>query len=168
MKIYLDCIGCRLNQAEIERYARQFRAAGHSLVGSPELANLAVINTCTVTSSADSDSRKSIRRAAIAGVDKVVVTGCWATMHPEQAQALPGVDSIVQNYEKDKLVELVIGDNSHSFDLEHIQREMIPGKRSRTRAFIKAQDGCDNKCTFCITTIARGSQLSRTIDELIP
>lgn len=168
MKIYLDCIGCRLNQAEIERYARQFRAAGHSLVGSPELANLAVINTCTVTSSADSDSRKSIRRAAIAGVDKVVVTGCWATMHPEQAQALPGVDSIVQNYEKDKLVELVIGDNSHSFDLEHIQREMIPGKRSRTRAFIKAQDGCDNKCTFCITTIARGSQQSRTIDELIP
>lgn len=167
MRIYLDSIGCRLNQAEIERYARQFRAAGHSLVASPEQADLAVINTCTVTSSADSDSRKTIRRAANAGVENVVVTGCWVTMNPEEAQALQGVHTIVQNIEKEKLVELVMGDSSYSFDLEPLQREIIPGKRSRTRAFIKAQDGCDNKCTFCITTIARGSKHSRTLNDII-
>lgn len=167
MRIYLDSIGCRLNQAEIEMYARQFRSAGHSLVATPDNADLAVINTCTVTSSADADSRKSIRRAALAGVGKVVVTGCWVTMHPEEARALIGDNTIVQNREKDNLVELVVESSDLSFDLEPLQREIIPGKRSRTRAFIKAQDGCDNRCTFCITTIARGSLQSKKIDDLI-
>jgi threonylcarbamoyladenosine tRNA methylthiotransferase MtaB len=126
-----------------------------------------VINTCTVTASADADSRKSIRRAALAGVDKVVVTGCWVTMHPEEARTLIGDNTIVQNREKDNLVELVVENSDLSFDLEPLQREIIPGKRSRTRAFIKAQDGCDNRCTFCITTIARGSAQSKKIDDLI-
>ncbi len=80
MKIYLDTIGCRLNQAEIERYARQFHAAGHILVATPEQADLAVVNTCSVTAAAASDSRQKIRQAGRAGVKDIVVTGCWSTL----------------------------------------------------------------------------------------
>lgn len=80
MKIFLDSIGCRLNQAEIERIALQFRAAGHEIVGTAENADIAVVNTCTVTRNAAADSRKVIRRATNAGIEEIIATGCWATM----------------------------------------------------------------------------------------
>ena len=167
MKIYLDTVGCRLNQAEIERYARQFRAAGHELVGSAEEADLAVVNTCTVTNAAASDSRKLIRRAAREGADEIVVTGCWSTLRPESAAALQNVSRVVPNPEKDRLVPDLLGVPGETFDLEPVERRSIPGTRLRTRAFIKVQDGCENRCTFCITTVARGAGRSRTIEQVI-
>jgi len=167
MKIYLDTIGCRLNQAEIERYARQFRAAGHTLVASAEEADLAVVNTCTVTNAAASDSRGKIRQTARAGVKEIVATGCWATLKPQAAARLPGVKRVVSNLEKDQLVGDVLHISEQTFDLEPVQREPIPGARLRTRAFIKVQDGCDNRCTFCITTLARGAGRSLSIDEIL-
>ncbi|NPA92360.1 MAG: tRNA (N(6)-L-threonylcarbamoyladenosine(37)-C(2))-methylthiotransferase MtaB [Chloroflexi bacterium] len=167
MKVYLDTIGCRLNQAEIERMAREFRAAGHELVASPEEADLAVVNTCAVTAHAVSDSRQRIRRLARAGAKRVVATGCWATLEPAQAAALPAVEAVVPNPQKDALVSAVLGLPPEAFDLEPIAREPIPGSRARTRAFIKVQDGCDNRCTFCITTIARGPGRSRTVAEVL-
>lgn len=167
MKIYLDTIGCRLNQAEIEGFARQFRAAGHVLVASPAEADLAVINTCTVTSAADSDSRGKIRQAARAGVKEVVVTGCWSTMRPGDAAALPAVGRIVPNQDKECLVPDLLQIPLESFDLEPVERQPIPGARLRTRAFIKVQDGCDNRCAFCITTLARGPARSRTVANIL-
>jgi threonylcarbamoyladenosine tRNA methylthiotransferase MtaB len=167
MKIYLDSIGCRLNQSEIEHFARQFRAAGHQLVAAPGDADLALVNTCTVTNAADSDSRGKIRKISMAGAKQVVVTGCWSTMNPKQAANLPGVTRIIPNDQKDVLVPGLLDLHSSDFDLEPLNREMIPGARFRTRAFIKVQDGCDNRCTFCITTIARGSGKSRTEDEIL-
>ena len=74
MNIYLDMIGCRLNQSELEIMARQFAAAGHTLVASAGDADLAVVNTCTVTSSAAADSRKTIRRIARSGVENIITT----------------------------------------------------------------------------------------------
>lgn len=167
MKIYLDTIGCRLNQAEIERYARQFRAAGHTLVANPEDADMAVVNTCAVTTAAASDSRQKIRQTARAGVDQIVVTGCWSTLKPREAAALPGVSHLVENMKKDQLVPEVLQIPAERFELEPVEREPIPGARLRTRAFIKVQDGCDNRCTFCITTIARGSGRSLAIPEIL-
>lgn len=167
MKVYLDSIGCRLNQSEIERYARQFRAAGHQLVGDPAEAELTIINTCTVTTAAAADSRKTIRRAARAGSQQVVATGCWATMEPLAAARLPGVSSVVINDEKDDLVPRLLQIEPAAFDLEPVAREPIPGARLRTRAFIKVQDGCDNRCTFCITTLARGPGRSRAKAEIL-
>jgi threonylcarbamoyladenosine tRNA methylthiotransferase MtaB len=167
MKIYLDTIGCRLNQSEIETYARQFRAAGHTLVPEPSDADLAVINTCSVTTAAAADSRKKIRAMKRAGVPDVVVTGCWSTLEPEEAAAIAGVHHTIPNLEKDGLVSIVLDIPSEDFDLEPVVREPIPGARTRTRAFIKVQDGCDNRCTFCITTIARGPGRSRTIHSII-
>ena len=167
MRIFLDSIGCRLNQSEIENYARQFRSAGHTLVPSAGEADLSVINTCTVTNAADSDSRSKIRQAVRAGSNQVVVTGCWSTLNPGKAAHLPGVTKVIPNQNKGLLVPEILGIPSEYFDLEPIARELIPGARLRTRAFIKAQDGCDNHCTFCITTIARGAGKSRVPHEII-
>jgi threonylcarbamoyladenosine tRNA methylthiotransferase MtaB len=167
MRIYLDSIGCRLNQSEIESYARQFRAAGHTLVPSASDADLAVINTCTVTNAADSDSRAKIRQVVRAGVDQVVVTGCWSTLNPENAGKIIGVSKVISNLEKNNLVPTVLDIPAEHFDLEPVARELIPGARLRTRAFIKVQDGCDNRCTFCVTTVARGPGKSRSTPEII-
>jgi threonylcarbamoyladenosine tRNA methylthiotransferase MtaB len=176
MKIYLDTIGCRLNQAEIEQYARQFRLAGHTLVASPLQADLAVVNTCAVTSAAVSDSRQKIRQLERLGVRQIAVTGCWSTLNPAEAAALAGVCQVVPNLEKDRLVpgllqisepELGPDFGPQSLDRLPVDRSLIPGARSRTRAFIKAQDGCDNHCTFCITTLARGPSRSRPIVDVL-
>ena len=167
MKIYLDTIGCRLNQAEIEQYARQFRSAGHELVSTPQDADLAVVNTCAVTAEAASDSRQKIRQAARAGVGEVIVTGCWSTLKPQEAAGLPGVQRVVPNAQKEALVSDLLHISLDEFELEPVERQPIPGARLRTRAFIKVQDGCDNRCTFCITTLARGAGRSRTIPEIL-
>lgn len=167
MKIYLDTIGCRLNQSEIEAYARQFRAAQHTLVATPEEADLAVINTCTVTAAAASDSRQKIRWVARAGVEEIAVTGCWSTLSPKEAAALPAVGHVVLNEDKDNLVSDLLQIPEDVIDREPVARRPIPGARLRTRAFVKVQDGCDNRCTFCITTIARGRGQSRHVADIL-
>jgi len=165
MKIYLDTIGCRLNQSEIETMARGFRAAGHEIVASPESADMAVVNTCAVTTNAAADSRGAIRRIARAGVDEIIATGCWTTLQPQKALELPNVKRVVANERKDHLVEDVL--DLPTFDVEPLTRVPLPGLHRRTRAFIKVQDGCDNHCTFCITTVARGEGRSRTVADVI-
>jgi threonylcarbamoyladenosine tRNA methylthiotransferase MtaB len=167
MKIFLDTIGCRLNQAEIESLARQFRKAGHEIVATAAGADLAVINTCTVTSAAASDSRAAIRRASRLGTEHVVVTGCWATLEPGQAAELPAVRRIVPNLQKERLAADLLDLPQEFFDLEPLARQPLPGLHARTRAFIKAQDGCDNACTFCITTMARGESRSRPLEQIL-
>lgn len=171
MKVYLDTIGCRLNQSEIETYARQFRAAGHELVETPAEADLTVVNTCDVTAAAAADSRKKIRGATRAGSAEVVATGCWATLNPAAAQTLPGVRHVVLNPDKDHLVPEILQISpetfAETFDFEPLARQPVPGARLRTRAFIKVQDGCDNRCTFCITTVARGQGHSIPVKRIL-
>jgi len=166
MKIFLDTVGCRLNQAELEAMAGQFRAAGHEIVATAANADLAVVNTCAVTSAAASDSRGAIRRAARAGAARVVPTGCWVSLRPEQASAMPGVFQVVTNDRKDALVADLLDLPPQAFDAEPLAREPLPGARRRTRLFVKVQDGCNNHCTFCITTVARGASRSRPIDAI--
>jgi len=160
MKVYLDMIGCRLNQSEIEIMARQFSTAGHTLVADPADAELAVVNTCTVTAAAAADSRKTIRRIARSGVQRIIATGCWSSLYPDQARDLLGVTGVVPNMEKETLVSSLLDLDQVLIDREPLERVLIPGTRLRTRAFIKAQDGCRHHCTFCITTIARGDSWS--------
>ena len=167
MKVYLDTVGCRLNQSEIENMARQFRAVGHEVVALADEADMAIVNTCTVTSRAAADSRGVVRRIARAGVNEIVATGCWATLQPEKAFALPNVLHVINNSQKENLVSQILNLPAESFDLEPIAREPLPGLRQRTRAFIKVQDGCDNHCTFCITTVARGEGRSRPLVDVI-
>lgn len=167
MNVFFDTIGCRLNQSEIEIMAAQFRKAGHVVVADAKEADLVIVNTCTVTSAAASDSRQKIRQAARKGNTHIIATGCWATLEPDAALALPGVESVVLNQDKDKLVSDYLKITPMVFDLEPLAREPIPGEHKRTRAFIKVQDGCDNFCTFCITKVARGKGVSRPLDEVL-
>ena len=160
MKVYLDSVGCRINQSEIERIGRDFRLAGCELVGDPAQADLAVINTCTVTQRADADSRQKTRQAARAGVDQIILTGCWATLEEHSALGLPQVTRVVKNDAKSRLVADLLGQQPELFNREPLQRKPLPGSRMRTRAFIKVQDGCNNRCAFCVTTLARGSAFS--------
>jgi len=167
MKVFLDSIGCRLNQAEIERMAAQLRLAGHDIVNSPSEADLVIVNTCAVTSAAASDSRQKIRQAARSGGGRVIVTGCWSTLDPEAAGRLPGVNRIIPNLEKDRLVAEILDLPELVFDQEPLARVPLPGAHLRTRAFIKVQDGCDNFCTYCVTRLARGKGRSRSTIEVM-
>lgn len=166
MKVYLDTIGCRLNQSEIEQFANQFRYAGHTLVSEPDEADLVVVNTCSVTGAAASDSRQKIRQAARAGAARIVVTGCWSTLSSEAARQLPGVTDVFSNSEKDDLVAKTLDLPQEFWEAEPLARQPLPGLHQRTRAFIKVQDGCDNHCTFCITRLARGASRSQRLEQI--
>ncbi len=140
--------------------AGQFVNAGHELLEHPAGADLVILNSCTVTSAAAADSRQKVRQAVKAGARQVVITGCWATMDPAEASAIPGEIMIVNNDQKPDLVRWTIGDqSSRVLDLP-IARHALPGIHRRTRAFIKAQEGCDNFCSYCITRVARGRSRS--------
>jgi threonylcarbamoyladenosine tRNA methylthiotransferase MtaB len=168
MRVYLESTGCRLNQSEIETLARQFRQAGHTVAASAEEADLCVVNTCAVTSEAARSSRNLIRRLnrSNAGAE-IVATGCYAHLSPELVRALPGVARVVNNSDKERLVLLVLDLDADLFDREPLDREWLPGALGRTRAFVKVQDGCNYRCTFCVTTVARGPGRSRPVENVI-
>ena len=167
MKVFFDTVGCRLNQAEIELMAGQFRSAGHEILDHPDGADLVVVNTCSVTAAAASDSRQKTRQAHLAGAGKILLTGCWATLEPEKAAALEGVNEVVSNLEKMDIPLRVLRVEENLIDLDPIARKPLPGAHARTRAFIKVQDGCDNFCTYCVTRLARGKNLSEPKEEIL-
>ena len=165
MNVFFDMVGCRLNQAEIEKMGMEFRQAGHTVVANATEADLVVVNTCSVTQQAASDSRQKIRRYAADQKIEVIATGCWSTLEPANAQTLGQRISVIHNQDKDSLVANYLRQQpaqstDHLFDKEPLERLAVAGLRQKTRAFIKVQDGCDNRCTFCITTIARGNGIS--------
>jgi threonylcarbamoyladenosine tRNA methylthiotransferase MtaB len=159
MQVRLESIGCRLNIGEIEVMARDLAAAGHRIVGPGTAADLCILNTCTVTAIASRKSRQLIRQIKRANPEAaVVVTGCDAQLAPAEMTEI-GVDLVVGNAEKERLLELAeargLLDRCPSIDADEHQI-FEPGDLGRTRAFVKVQDGCDNRCAFCIITVARG------------
>ena len=162
MKVYLESIGCRLNQAEIDRYAAELTARGYIVTQDAQEADYVIINTCSVTSAAASDSRGRIRAAAKNPNAKIVVTGCWSETDPAAALNFPGVLKVVPNLEKDRLARFFPATGNAA------EANLLPvHARGRTRSFIKVQDGCDNFCTFCVTRIARGKARSETLESII-
>jgi threonylcarbamoyladenosine tRNA methylthiotransferase MtaB len=164
VRVYFTNLGCKLNQAEIERFARDFRAAGHQVVGSLAEANLHVVNSCTVTHTAARTSRKAAGRGRSRGL-RTVLTGCYAS-DPTAAAHLAGVDLVVPNSEKDRLLEKV-----HAAFPEAVSEESpspyMPPPAGNTRALLKIEDGCNMRCAFCIIPQTRGSQRSRPPAEVI-
>jgi threonylcarbamoyladenosine tRNA methylthiotransferase MtaB len=167
MRIFLDSVGCRLNQSEIERIARQLQADGHTLVSSPQEADVAILNTCAVTGQATSDSRQKVRQIYRAGTKQVLVTGCWATLEPEKVAAMAGVTRIVTNQDKDDLPGLFPAAQVDISAQTPGEKDDISTPRHRTRTFLKVQDGCDNRCTFCVTSLARGKSRSRPLEDVV-
>ncbi len=170
MRVSLKTLGCRLNEAELETWAQQFQADGHRIVHDAAEADLVVLNSCAVTQDAVRKSRNLIRRAHRENpTAKLVVSGCYATLNAEQARDALGVDLVVDNADKARLVEIA----KAQLDLPTMPAfSTEPGEASlfslgRQRAFIKVQDGCRYRCAFCIVTLARGEEKSRPIAEIV-
>lgn len=168
MRVHLRTLGCRLNQSEIEAMARQFSRAGHDVVDAPEAADRIIVNTCAVTQDAVRGSRKLVRALNRANPNaEVIVTGCYAQIAPDEIVVIPGVSSVIDNLGKDTLVRDLTGVEPEAFDDEPLARHPAALWGGRTRAFVKVQDGCDNACTFCVTTIARGAGRSRSVESVV-
>lgn len=170
MRIHLSALGCRLNEAELEQWANAFAQAGDQIATEPESADVMIMNSCAVTKEAVRKSRQKIQRLQRDNPDaKLVVSGCYSSLASADELAELGVDLVVPNTEKDSLVPL-IRDTFAQPDMP--QAATIPAstalfRRNRHRAFIKIQDGCRYRCTFCIVTVARGVERSRTINDIV-
>lgn len=171
MKVFLNSIGCRLNQSEIETLGRQLLAQGHEIVTEAAAADKVVINTCAVTSQAARDARSQTRRIQRQNGDtEIFLTGCYATIAPQELKQLNGAITVVANKDKDRLIQIIDpagNENTPIFDQEPVMREYLAGSWGNTRAFVKVQDGCNNKCTFCVTTVARGQSVSRHLGDIV-
>lgn len=171
MKVFLNSIGCRLNQSEIETIARQLLANGHEIVSDPAIADKVVINTCAVTREAAKDARKMTRRTyRVNPAAEILLTGCYVTIAPEELTLLDGVDQIIPNIDKQNIISILDPEAKPSaplYEQEPVLREFLTSQSGNTRAFVKVQDGCNNRCTFCVTTIARGSSQSRQAGDVI-
>lgn len=163
MKVYFVTLGCKLNQSETERLAREFARAGHQVVLSPREADLCVVNSCAVTRAAARRSRQVARRARRANPRIVtVLTGCYAEVAPEAASGIEGVALVVGNRDKERLLE-ILADRGYGAE----SPVPYPSPLFHTRAFVKIQDGCNMGCAFCIIPLARGRERSRPSSEII-
>ncbi len=170
MQVHLSSLGCRLNEAELQNWAQTFQTIGYSLVNQPDEADLMVLNTCAVTSEAARKSRQMVRKYHRTNPQaRLVVTGCYASLEPQELEKIMGVDLVVDNSDKDVLVEKV----QELLDVPVMPEFATePGEsplfsRNRERAFIKIQDGCRYRCTYCIVTVARGEERSRSVEDLL-
>ncbi len=168
MHIYLTNLGCKLNQAELEKIARQFLAAGHEIVGCLEKAEVQVVNTCTVTHGAARTSRKVARRGKRANPGlKTVLTGCYVNEDPERAAALAAVDLVVPNQRKDDLVAIVEEAFGVASTAAALPIPYVPLSFGNTRGLVKVEDGCNMRCSFCIIPFTRGGHRSRSLEDCV-
>ena len=169
VRVAFDTIGCKLNQAETELLAKQFAGAGYRLVSPADEADIYILNTCTVTSVADSKSRQHLRLAHRRNPGALLVaTGCYAERASQELAQIDGVDLVLNNEEKPYLLRL----------LEESGRISSPGcvqgnptinypSIFRTRAFIKVQDGCRSSCSYCIVPLVRRIEKSTPVDQVL-
>jgi len=163
MRVYVTSLGCKLNQSEMDALAARLAQDGHQVVTSPADADLCVLNTCAVTHVAAQKSRQALRRLHRENpAARLVATGCYAELTPEDLRDLPGVERVVGNQDKEQLAAL-IGRELASLTAP----SPAVHHPARTRALVKIQDGCDNACTYCIIHVARGRQRSRPADEVL-
>lgn len=168
-------LGCKLNFAETSTIARQLKGAGYQKVEFDEKADVYVINTCSVTDNADKECKFHIKRAMKANPEGlVVVIGCYAQLKPDEIASIEGVDLVLGAKEKfnvlSYLEDLSKSDKGIVHSCEVGEANTFIGSYSagdRTRAFLKVQDGCDYKCTYCTIPMARGVSRSDTIENII-
>ncbi len=163
MNIYLDMVGCRLNQAEIDAMALDLVSRCGTIVSEAEKADVIIVNTCCVTAKASADSRKMIRHYQSNFDAKVVSTGCWVNVAKAEAEEIS--DLAYLNDQKELIPEFLL--QSPADTVSEISRKPNLGKRNRTRGFVKVQDGCNNACSFCLTTIARGPSESTAKENVL-
>ena len=169
-------LGCKLNFAETSTIAKDFDAAGFITVPYTDKADVYVINTCSVTENADRECRNIVGRALKANPDGfVVVVGCYAQLKPEQIMEMPGVDLVLGATEKFNVTQFLGALEKQQGPAEIHSCEISEANSfvssysagERTRAFLKVQDGCDYKCTYCTIPLARGISRSDTLENVV-
>lgn len=169
-------LGCKLNFAETSTIARQLTGAGYEKVSFDERANVYVINTCSVTENADRECKLHVKRAMKANPEGlVVILGCYAQLKPEEISKIEGVDLVLGAKEKFNILSYLDDVQKtenhgiiHSCEID--EADFFIGSYSigdRTRAFLKVQDGCDYKCSYCTIPLARGISRSDTIENVV-
>ncbi len=177
-KIAFYTLGCKVNQADTASMEGIFRAAGYAVVPFGEPADVYLVNTCVVTNTGQRKSRQIINRAVRHNpLSLVVVTGCYPQTAPEEVRAISGVDVIIGNQERARIVELVNAALEHKQTeiLDNVQQMTVDTKfeelgvgteTDKTRAFLKIQEGCNQYCTYCIIPFARGPLRSRSLASI--
>ncbi|MFC4165539.1 tRNA (N(6)-L-threonylcarbamoyladenosine(37)-C(2))-methylthiotransferase MtaB [Epilithonimonas zeae] len=169
-------LGCKLNFAETSTIARTLTDAGYQKVNFDEPAKVYIINTCSVTENADKECKLHVKRAAKANPEGLVaIIGCYAQLKPEEISSIAGVDLVLGAKEKFNILSYLDDlEKSESYAQIHSceidEADFFVGSYSigdRTRAFLKVQDGCDYKCTYCTIPLARGISRSDTIDNVV-
>jgi threonylcarbamoyladenosine tRNA methylthiotransferase MtaB len=180
-KYFVQNFGCRATQADGAALEAMLAAKGLAAADERNAADLVVLNTCTVTSSADEDVRQTIRRVHRENPGaRILVTGCYAQRAPEELAGMPGVEWIVGNSHKTRIADLVtIGQldsapyhgNIHVGDIfaqhEFLSAPVEDAAGDRTRPNLKIQDGCNNRCSFCIIPFVRGRSRSAPADDIV-
>lgn len=178
MKVAFYTLGCKLNYSETSTISSQFVQAGHTVVQFGEEADCLIINTCTVTENADTEARKIIRRTLKHSPNAFIgVTGCYAQLQPEEIASIDGVDAVFGTKEKFEILETIT-----SFEKTETPKVFVSDEEeitefnesfsfeadSRTRAFLKIQDGCNYNCSFCTIPLARGASRSMPFNQILP
>ena len=170
-------LGCKVNQYETEAMEEIFKERGYKIVETSEKSDIYVINTCTVTNMSASKSRQFIRRAKRINKDSIVaVVGCYSQVSPEEIENIESVDIIIGTKDRAQIVDLceefeeenkrinIVKDVKGNKDFEDLN---IMDLKSKTRAYIKVQDGCNQFCSYCIIPYARGPIRSRDLDNIV-
>ncbi|HMS63639.1 MAG TPA: tRNA (N(6)-L-threonylcarbamoyladenosine(37)-C(2))-methylthiotransferase MtaB [Ignavibacteria bacterium] len=175
--VSLHTLGCKLNYSETSTIAKDFTSKGFELKNYGEISDVFVLNTCSVTENADKECRQIVRSIIRNNPETyVIVTGCYAQLQPEEIAGIEGVDLVLGIKEKFKLFDYI--ENYEKKDLSCIYRSPVneavdfeeafsADTDSRTRAFLKIQDGCNYKCSFCTIPLARGKSRSLEINKVV-
>lgn len=178
MKIAFHTLGCKVNQYETQALKEKFQQRGYEIVGEDDYADVYVINTCTVTGLSDRKSRQFIRRVKKINPDSITaVIGCYVQVSPEEAKAIEGVNIVAGTNEKNRLPDYIEeyartkGVECHIKEwdelTEYEETGIITSMDSRTRAFIKVQEGCNKFCSYCVIPYARGTVRSRAKEDIL-
>ena len=176
-RFFVQNFGCRATQADGAALEAQLAGRGLSSVAERAEADLVILNTCTVTAEADSDARSTIRRVHRENPGaRILVTGCYAQRAPDELSAMPGVEWVMGNSHKSQIAELVAGDtlyhgqilNSDIFQTSDIlTAPILDSTGDRTRPNLKIQDGCHNRCSFCVIPFVRGKSRFVDADQVV-
>lgn len=175
-RVAFHTLGCKVNQYETEAMEELFQKNGYSIVGEEEKADIYVINTCTVTNLSDRKSRQFIRKSKkINNESLVAVVGCYSQVSPEEVEKIEGVDVIIGTSERNQIVQLCERAKKSSEKInvvrsiktyKEFEKINIDEIKSKTRAFLKIQDGCNQFCSYCIIPYARGPIRSREYQDI--
>ncbi|MGD2047310.1 MAG: MiaB/RimO family radical SAM methylthiotransferase [Gemmatimonadota bacterium] len=177
MRVFYHTFGCKANQYDTERMRQEAEARGAPTTAERSNASVFVVNTCTVTNQADAEARRFIRRLHREHPEaSIVVTGCSATLKQADYEAMPGVSGVVPGHEPVSVATTVLPSAPTQIEIkrsldrihtEPVGGELLRRRRGAARGWLKVQDGCDRKCSFCATRLARGASRSRSPDEVV-